>query len=409
MLILHMAKFSTLFQKLVAIREPLLAVRWIIGIAFLAIIFLTPNLWLSQRKIPLIPLTGLIGPFSSPWDVLFLLVAILSIVTSLLRPSGSVAVLIVTQIVLWALQDQNRMMPWLFQFFLMYLVLARYWWGSCSSEHAGQARNILQLIVVCLYFWSGILKFNIAFRATIIPSMAEPFRALELPFDIVIPLTGLIAPFFEAGCALALLFNWSRRRAVIGLLLMHLFIIASLGPLGLNFNSSVWPWNLMMMALLPALFWRNAEVWRDIVLPRRDAMKAAVIVVAGMLPLLRTCNMWDTYLSFGMYVGNISNAVVSVQESAVDTLPPSLRRYAEPEPSNTEVYRIDMSRWVLSELNSPPNPEPRVFRALARWWCSLKLPPSSMSIEITSWDSLFAAEPTLETIQCAEKRAASWK
>lgn len=395
------------FRKLLGTPEPLLPIRWILGIAFLSIIFLTPKLWLSERGIPLVPLTGAIGPFPSPWDVMFLLLLVLSIVASLVTSSGALALFINAQIVLWVLQDQNRIMPWLFQFFLMYLVLAQYWSTSCSSTCASRTRNVLGLIVVCLYFWSGVLKFNIAFRVSIFPQMAEPFRTIGIPLDIVIPLGGLIVPFFEAGCALALLLHSTRRIGVVGLLLMHIFIMGSLGPFGLNFNSSVWPWNVMMMALVPALFWTNTATCQEMLLPERDVAKILVIVVAGILPSLRAFNMWDTYLSHGMYIGNITNATVSVHASAVDNLPSPLRKYAEREPSDAEIYNVDMSTWVLSELNSPPNPEPRIFRALANWWCSLKLPPQSISIQIRSWDSLLAVEPTLETIECPQETETS--
>ena len=66
---------------------------------------------------------------------------------------------------------------------------------------------------------------------------------------------GIVAPYLEMGLGLSLLFPRTRRVGVIGILVMHVLLLAMLGPWSLGWNSVVWPWNLAMVVLVPGLFW----------------------------------------------------------------------------------------------------------------------------------------------------------
>jgi len=370
----------------------------LVGITLLTIIALTPNLWISSRAIPLVPLIPLlVGPFPSPLDGAFVSILILLVLHSLVRPSGTLLLIIVALLAVAALQDQNRLMPWLYQIFLMYLVLAVHLRHPLSHESASRACNLLGLITIFGYFWSGILKINPAFRYSLVPFLLSPLSTSDLPLPLIIPIVGIIAPFVEAGCAVALLFPMTRKLGVIGIEGMHVLILTAIGPLGLSYNSSVWPWNIMMMALVPVIFWRSTTSYGEMLRIKRDILAAVIVLAVGILPALRLVNSWDTYLSFGMYIGNISSAQVSIHPEHVEKLPPFLRKHMSTSLSRDGRYTLDMQDWFLAELNSPPYPEPRNFRALGEWWCSLRIP---LSIQITRWSLPTQRRPSRSHFEC---------
>jgi hypothetical protein len=386
--------------------DPLRSVRCILGIGFLASIALTPKLWLNSRTPPCLPLLPFIKPFPWPIDVACLAALILCLCYTLIRPSAIAILTIAALVPVLAVQDQARIMPWLCQFFLMYLVLGTYLRKAPSSEGARTALNLLGLITICMYFWSGILKINPAFFFGIVPFLFSPLSNSKLPLEIVMPFVGVAAPFIEAGLALALIPRLTRKIAVIGIVCMHLLILLAIGPLGLSYNSSVWPWNIMMMLLVPAIFWRNTLHAREIFSLRRDITTALVLVAAGALPALRVINLWDTYPSFGMYVGNIANAVISIDQTGIDHVPENIRKHARWSSSPRGHFTIDAYDWFLAELNSPPYPEPRAFRALGQWWCSRGLPADSISVEILYWRSPFQRYPSSSYYECVDGKLA---
>jgi hypothetical protein len=369
----------------------------LVGIAFLSIVALTPNLWLSSRAIPLVPLIPLIAPFPPLVEVGFLTVLVLSVLYSLVRPSATALLFILALLALAALQDQNRIMPWLYQTFLMYLVLAFHLRSPVTPESATRARNLLGLIIICMYFWSGILKINPAFRHSIVPFLLSPLSTFDLPLVPIMAIVGIAAPVLEAGWAIALLFPVTRKLAVIGIECMHVFILAAIGPFGLCYNSSVWPWNIMMMVLVPSIFWRSTASAAEILWVKRDLLSVVILLAVGILPALRVVDRWDTYLSFGMYIGNISTVVVSIDSEQIDKLPPLLRKHVPSKPPSTGSYKIDLHDVFLAELNSPPYPEPRNFRSLAAWLCTLEIP---ISIEITRWTSPIQRRPSRTNFGC---------
>ena len=391
-------------EELTNAGDPLYGVRLILGIGFLSILALTPNLWLSSRAIPLVPLIPLIGPFPHPLDIAFLVVLILSVLYSLLRRSAGVLFLIAALLAVAGVQDQNRIMPWGYQLFVMYLVCGMGLLSPRTHERQATTRNLLRIILICIYFWSGVLKINRAFLHVVAPSFLEPLSRLGFPSDVIDVLTvlfGIVAPFFEAGLAVALLFPASRKVAIVGIVCMHLLILGALGPLGVSYNSSVWPWNIMMMVLVPVLLWRDAPYVPDLLPLKRTFVTVGVLLAVGVLPALRIVHRWDTYLSFGMYVGNTPTGVVLITPEGVDKLPSDLRRHAvEGSPEGTH-YEVSMHKWLLAELNSPPYPETRILLALAQWWCDLKLPPNSLLIEINSWSSPTQRRPLSTVYECS--------
>ena len=73
--------------------------------------------------------------------------------------------------------------------------------------------------------------------------------------NIVVHYAGLALPIFEILAALGLLFSKSKKLFALLLIGMHIFILIFLSPLGINYNSIVWPWNVLMILYLIILFY----------------------------------------------------------------------------------------------------------------------------------------------------------
>ena len=109
-----------------------------------------------------------------------------------------------------------------------------------------------------------------------------------------------MAPLVEAGIGVGLLTRY-RNWAVILALGMHAFILFCIGPLGHDWNTVVWPWNVAMAAFVVLLFWRTGDISpkKILLLSRRrpSYLHAVVLVLFAVMPLLGLFGLWDSYLS----------------------------------------------------------------------------------------------------------------
>jgi hypothetical protein len=101
--------------------------------------------------------------------------------------------------------------------------------------------NICRLMVFSVYFFSGLQRLNGGFAGDAFPWLVEPFK-------IVRHSVGAVVPFRKAGLAPALLYQHTRRAAVLLAICMHAAILRAIGPLGHNYTTVVWPWNVVMAA-----------------------------------------------------------------------------------------------------------------------------------------------------------------
>jgi hypothetical protein len=118
---------------------------------------------------------------------------------------------------------------------------------------------------------------------------------------------GIVAPLVEASIGVGLLTRY-RNWAVILALGMHAFILLCLGPLGHDWNTVVWPWNVAMATFVVLLFWRTGDISpKKILLPTRrrpSYLHAVVLVLFAVMPLFGLFGLWDSCLSASLYSGN---------------------------------------------------------------------------------------------------------
>jgi hypothetical protein len=330
---------------------------------------LSPKLWLSSRFYPLTPVWSFLKPLPFPADyvVLFALVALL--LALIFAPRREIFAAVFVMIALLALQDQSRWQPWFYQYVFMLLAIAL----AGSNRHAA-AFNTCCLVIAATYIWSGLAKLNPKFISDIFPAFLEPFIARRLvPEQWLLPrlafVLAFVAPFLECAVGVGLLIRRIRPAALFYAIVMHVFILIALGPLGRSFNAVIWPWNLAMIAFLLILFFRRTDdpTLQDIVWGRGFAFQKVVLILFGILPALSVFHLWDDYLSSALYSGNVDSGVVYLSDDAFESLPDKIEDYVFEEGPN--LSSLDINHWSFLEMNVPAYPESRIFRNVVRQIC----------------------------------------
>ena len=145
---------------------------------------------------------------------------------------------------LWMVaQDLNRLQPWTY-FYLLALGLMVF-----SKKNTS---NTLRWLLAAVYFWGGLNKITPYFAADNFPWFCEAFvwtKSLG-----AFPAVGYAVAVAELLLAPRLL--WRVTRSVFRWLAVgfHLFIVAALSPLGLDWNAVVIPWNVAMAGMVWVLF-----------------------------------------------------------------------------------------------------------------------------------------------------------
>lgn len=343
-------------------------------------IALSLPLFLATREYPLVPLIpNLTVPES--FHVMLLCLFLLSIGGVFF--SGKKVFLVSATILLGIIfiLDQSRLQPWIYQYGWMLIILCVTSFNTETQEN--RTLGLFQFILITTYIWSGFQKLNVSFIESGFPWMISPIIE-RLPEVLQVPIysIGVCAPIIEIAIGIGLLFKKTRTIAVISAVMMHLFILFFLGPLGHNTNSVVWPWNIAMIVFVVTLFWRTDKSFKDSIRIPDTLLQKLVLIFFGILPAFSFINLWDSYLSMSLYSANIERAIISVPTQQLSSAPYTISRYANPGTDNMSIISFD--DWSLGEMNVPAYPETRVFKGVLSDLCSKT--STSIPFELTVFE-----------------------
>lgn len=331
---------------------------------------LSSQLWLDTRLYPLTPVWRALRPLRHPWDYCsFALLLVLLLAIGVRQQPVKLTALFVVSAVALTLFDQSRWQPWFFQYLLMISALALSWGAVGDVARQEASLNTCRLIIVSIYFWSGIQKLNPGFIHNVFPWLIAPVIHL-LPSTVTpfILRLAIIVPFVELAVGIGLLIPLVRTTAMYGALGMHALLLAALGPFGRSANTVVWSWNMAMAVFVVILFWRADKLaFQNVVWTSRFPFHRVVLALVTVAPLLNLFNLWDNYLSWALYAGNKNEGILYISDAVKQRLPEDIDRYVE-EDSKLGTT-IDISDWSYGELNVPPYPEVRIYKNVARTIC----------------------------------------
>jgi uncharacterized membrane protein YphA (DoxX/SURF4 family) len=350
----------------------------VLCLAFFFGFFLSPHLWTSARFYPMTPVISFLPMIPFPIDrLIFSFVLILLILILFIPKPTLFCVTFVLLAGILSLFDQSRWQPWFYQYLFMMIALCFYPWRGEDRKKEDAILTICRVIIVSVYFWSGIQKINPVFFESVFPNFVNPLTRL---FPIIGNTPAMAIPLLEIGIAFGLVIEKFRRAAVIFASIMHGVILFSLGPFGNNSNNVVWPWNISMIFFVFILFWQTKSPFRVFQIRGMLPLSYTIILLFCILPLFSLFNLWDSYLSASLYSGNYHWAYIYVTDEVKKQLPKDVRiNFTE---AKEDKNRASIHSWSFRELNVPAYPEIRIYKNITRYICSFAENPIDVVLVI---------------------------
>lgn len=378
-------------------------VKWVLGFGFLAGIALSLPLWLSSRLYPTTPAVHFLPsiPNILGYGLLALLVgSLLGIILSSKPRKYIVSAIFLYG--LFVLFDQSRLQPWAYQYAVMFAVLGFFSWKASDLQLKETILNICRFIVAAIYFWSGLQKFNLMFFSSVFPWFVSPVASFfPGTTEFYVYAIGIFIPLIEMAIGVGLLTRRFKTLAIFMALDMMVFVLLLLGPLGHNWNSVVWPWNVVMFLLVLVLFYKTNDFSWDFARKGKHVLLTFSIgLLFVFLPVLSFFDRYDSYPSFALYSGNIDQGFIRLSGATVEKLPGEVRQYAVPIGDH---YRLYISKWSYGVMNVPAYPEERIYKNVAESLCIYEMNTAGMWLVIKEFPSFH--ERTEKTFTCSELRS----
>jgi len=359
------------------IDQRLLVVRKAVCLFLLVGILLSFRLWQADRFFPLTPFIAGLNESSTQLNSLLLIVIALSLVAVILSNKIFFLRIALCALIIILLQDQQRWQPWVYFYLLVLLPFA-------IDVDGRQPISILicvQIVIVGVYLWSGIHKFNANFIELTFTNILTNFLQIKNERIIsVVRYGGYLVSISEVLIAVTLIIPKFRTVGVILVISLHTFILVYLSPLGVDDNSIVYPWNVAMILITCLAFYDlKNNVANFIHGPlRMKFVTGALFVIVFLLPLLNFNHKWDSYLSFSLYSDKISLHYIAIEKTQLEKIDDRLHKYFVNINGLSGGEIIDINKWSTGELNVPFYPETRVFKDVSESFCKLGIEPGKI-------------------------------
>ncbi len=311
------------------------------------------KVWLKERSFPLVPIVDM------PAYVHIALLSLFFVLTAwiIYKPGNNkvLIAIIVTELVT-LLGDQTRLQPWHYQYICTFFVIA-----TNLKDRRKAVQGIL-LIIISTYIFSGLQKLNYGF-VHFIWAVYILKIFLRVPSHYIhnywVEMAGYIIPAIEIGSGIALLFFRTRQKGAWMLIGMHLFLLIFMGPLGINYNIVVWPWNVIMIFLLYFLFIKNQLTLQPLLFGSPGNYIIAFLWI--VMPIFGLIGKWDKFLSSAMYSGRVKLKQFYFEDR--NKIPQDLRKYAFYNKQDSSA-RIVITDWCMNDLNVAAVTEKRMLKSI---------------------------------------------
>ena len=376
-------------------------------------------IWGGTASVPRFPVQGLevIARNRPVFDNASLAVCLLGLTASLFggRPGRIGAAAAAVSGLTLILFDQNRLQAWFYQMLVLSAVYAL--WPAAS------ALGFVRFFAVTLYAHSALSKLDWSFAHSMGPYLLSPvLDRLPMTLDartqagIVLALPigeGIFAITLACGC-------W--RIGLAGATVMHMGLLALLGPWALDHSGNVLIWNVSMLAQAWILFGRIAPGGKPELdanprdpqaSPRKfspDAPPAALgIVQLGMLavailPFFERAGLWDPWPSFALYAGHVEQLRIDWPAELKSEIPPDFQAFLKPDQNDVV---LDLTLWSRARFGVPPYPAARIHKRLAAWiadTCPDGMPMRATFLSKAHWRTGARTETVLSSARAIRNR-----
>lgn len=309
--------------------------------------------------------------------------------------------------VLW-LANQHNLQPWAYLAWWVALVGWPLETPRAGLTHRSACFARWQWVTVSVYFFSAISKFDRSFLETLGPQFVQvltdgvgvaPSPSMCVTLAWCFPLGELA---LALGLGVSLITGQFRRSFVVLSWVMHLTLLAILGPWGLDHHAGVLVWNLFFLGQGYLLFWPLGQADTLAGQTTSDSAEAATptheslgslamathvgspVRVGGgggreaiarcgfgvvlLFPVLQLFDACDHWLAWELYAPRGSRVQVFVATPVLDQEGP-WSNYIQVESSADEGpfwHEIRLDQWSLDVLQAPIYPEDRFQLGVAR-------------------------------------------
>ena len=387
-------------------------IRMVVVVGFWSALVIAPKLWLNDEFYGPVSIFGGWPKLIFPLDWLFLLAigGLLVPVVLSREPAKWIGIWSVVFLAR-ALWDRMIWQPYYYQYFFMLVAIGWSGFGWIQSGRRRQrkvanrqedprlALDCCRLILIGIYFWSGISKFNHRF----LTSGGQQMLSSLLPtwmFEWVGPHSWVLAAL-EVVVAIGLLLPRFRSVAAAMAILMHAGILYMLGPTGMSYNEVVWPWNVAMIVLLGLLFWRWPVPTAGQIFGVGRGVRHKMIVVCFLVgPGLSYLGFWPYYVSFKLYSGLSRDAQVFVSDEMKQRLPVDIQESFQPVTQGMFEWRLRLNHWSEDRLGAFAPPERRIHLHVARRFCKYAVGPDDFGLELQGSPNFWNGRARTEQFRC---------
>lgn len=369
-------------------------------------------IWHSTGPMPRFPVQGLefVARDRPVLDSVALAVCLLGLTTSVIsgrlgRLGAAAAAVSGLALILF---DQNRLQAWFYQTLVLSAVYA--------LLPATSALGFVRFFAVALYAHSALSKLDWSFAHSMGPYLLSPmFDRLPMTLDAQVQTrVVLLLPVGELIFAMALACGFWRV-GLAGATVMHLGLLALLGPWSLDHSGNVLIWNVSMLVQAWIVFRQfesggHPEVDGSDVGPEMtqralsiDAPPAALgIVQLGMLavailPFFERAGLWDPWPSFALYAGHVEQLRIDWPAELRNEIPAEFQAFLNPDQNDLV---LDLTLWSRARFGVPPYPATRIHKRLAAWiaeTCPEGMPMRATFLSKANWRSGARTETDLSS------------
>jgi hypothetical protein len=365
-----------------------------LSFATLALVFLSWPLWNDARPYPRVP-------FVRDWPAMealrFALVATLVLATVLAgRRFALVPALCILGLSI--LGDQDRLQPWAYQFLVVGVALA--------SAPSVWGLRLARWFHAAMYFHSGLSKLDWTFAHELGRSfLSVPARVLGVSLadvpETTLDALALLMPAAEVALALLLVFSRTRAIGLSLAIVLHVGILAVLGPWGLDHGLTVLVWNVALGVEEVILFRVESAPagrmrWDGLSMPLRILFGAIVL-----LPFFERLGLWDTWPSFAVYASHNERGEIYLHTDDRDRWPEALRPHVR-DVGRAPWMRLDLLGWSRATRGAPPYPQVRTTLGVAHALLVGEGAPRSIRVVVRGRADRWTGRRSEETIHGRE-------